>query len=137
MRFFITLLVLLALLAVPGCGLKIARVHTPVAVKKAPPGNAYGLKKNKQFQYEYYPSVEVYFDPQRKLYFWHAKAYWGVGKRLPSTYRLDRKERTLVSLDTKLPYREHEKVMAENPGKKGGRRIKKSYANVNDDHGRK
>ena len=132
MRFFITLLVPLALLAVPGCGLKIARVHTPVAAKKTPPGNAYGLKKHNHIEYDFYPSAEVYFDPQRKLYFWHAAAYWGVGKRLPSTYRLDHKDRRLVSLDTKLPYRQHDRVMLENPRKKSGRKHKKTYANVSD-----
>lgn len=135
MRIFTTMLVLLALLALPGCGMKIVRIDTPVPTRKAPPGNAYGLKKNKHVNYEYYPSVEVYFDPQRKLYFWHANAYWGVGKRLPSTYRLDRKERTIVSLDTKLPYRKHETVIAKHPGKKNGKKFRKAYANVNDDHG--
>ena len=132
MRFFITSLVLLALLTLPGCGLRITGTHTPVAVKKAPPGNAYGLKKHNHIEYDFYPSAEVYFDPQRKLYFWHAAAYWGVGKRLPSTYKLDHKERRLVSLDTKLPYRQHDRVMSENPKIKSGRKIKKAYANVND-----
>ena len=132
MRFFITLLVLLALLTLPGCGLKIARVNTPVAAKKTPPGNAYGHNKHNHIEYEYYPSVEVFFDPQRKLYFWHAAAYWGVGKRLPSTYKLDHKERELVSLDTKLPYRQHDRVKSENPRDKSGRKHKKTYANVND-----
>ncbi|MCH7572204.1 MAG: hypothetical protein IH891_04750 [Planctomycetes bacterium] len=132
MRLFITTFVLLALLTLPGCGLKIARVHTPVAAKKVPPGNAYGLKKHNHIEYDYYPSAEVYFDPQRKLYFWHAAAYWGVGKRLPSTYKLDHTERRLVPLDTKLPYRRHDRVRSENPKKKSGRKHKKAYANVND-----
>ena len=133
MRFFITTLVLLALLTTPGCvRLKVSKGNSPLASAKEPPGNAYGLKKHNHIEYDYYPSVEVYFDPQRKLYFWHAAAYWGVGKRLPSTYKLDRNERTLVSLDTKLPYRRHDRVKSENPKKKSGRKFKKAYANVND-----
>ena len=58
MRFFISLLVLLALLTFTGCGMKITHVDhvdhvdTHVAAKKTPPGNAYGLKKNKHFVHE-------------------------------------------------------------------------------------
>ncbi len=58
MRFFISLLVLLALLTFAGCGLQIThvdhvdQVDTPVSAKKTPPGNAYGLKKNKHLVHE-------------------------------------------------------------------------------------
>lgn len=62
--------------------------------------------------YEYYPNDEVYYDPDRKIYYWHASAYWGVGKRLPSTYHLDENKRIFVSLDSKMPYRRHEQVLA-------------------------
>ncbi|MCZ6834199.1 MAG: hypothetical protein O7G85_00345 [Planctomycetota bacterium] len=65
--------------------------------------------------YHYYPSVEVYFDPNRDVYFWHASAYWGVGKRLPSTYKLSESDRKMVTLDTKMPYRRHQEVMARYP----------------------
>lgn len=133
MRLFFTTLVLSALLTTTGCGhLHVSQGNSRHDSVKEPRGNAYGLKKHNHIEYEYYPSVEVYFDPQRKLYFWHASAYWGVGKRLPSTYKLDHKDRRLVSLDTKLPYRQHDRVKSENPKKKFGRKHKKTYANVND-----
>lgn len=64
------------------------------------------------FVFEYYPSQEVYFDAKRNLYFWHASAYWGIGKRLPSTYRLEEGERIFVNLDSNKPYRRHHKVLA-------------------------
>ncbi len=133
MRFFITTLVLLALLATTGCShLHVSHDNSRPGNGKEPRGNAYGHNKHNHIEYEYYPSAEVFFDPQRKLYFWHAAAYWGVGKRLPSTYKLDHKERELVSLDTKLPYRQHDRVKSENPSKNSGRKHKKKYANVND-----
>lgn len=65
--------------------------------------------------YHYYPSVEVYFAPDRETYFWKASAYWGVGRRLPSTYKLDEAERQILTLDTKRPYRVHHKVLARYP----------------------
>ena len=66
--------------------------------------------------YHYYPNQEVYYDPQREVYFWHASAYWGVGRRLPSTIKLDKAERTLITLDTRTPYRRHDEVLARHPG---------------------
>ena len=78
-----------------------------------------------RYVYEYYPSQEVYFDAQRRLYFWHASAYWGVGQRLPSTYRLEKGERMFVALDSNKPYRRHNKVLASiaNPGSQQARSL--------------
>ena len=73
--------------------------------------------------YHYYPSAEVYFDPQRETYFWHASAYWGVGRRIPSTYVLDASERQIITLDTTRPYRMHHKVQTRFPGPDADRSI--------------
>ena len=77
------------------------------------------------YTYHYYPSCEVYFAPDRGVYFWHAAAYWGVGQRLPSTYRLDAREKVVLHLDTKMPYREHNIVVARYPVTDAGK-----YASV-------
>lgn len=65
--------------------------------------------------YHYYPSIEVYYAPDRDRYFWKAAAYWGVGRRLPSTYKLDASERQVISLESSRPYRVHDKVLARFP----------------------
>jgi hypothetical protein len=67
------------------------------------------------YTYHYYPSAEVYYDPDREVYFWHASAYWGVGRRLPSTFTLQPAERVVLSMNTKMPYREHHMVIAKHP----------------------
>ena len=65
--------------------------------------------------YHYYPSIEVYYAPDRDTYFWKASAYWGVGRRLPSTYKLDASERQVITLESSRPYRVHDKVLARFP----------------------
>ena len=94
--------------------------------KASPPAHAkaHGLKG--KHTYHYYPSCEVYFAPDRGVYFWHAAAYWGVGQRLPSTYRLDKREKVTLHLDTTMPYRQHNLVVARYPVTDSGR-----YASVN------
>ncbi len=87
--------------------------HSPSTATVATPGSNHGL--NGTYTYHYYPSDEVYFAPDRGVYFWHAAAYWGVGQRLPSTYRLDSREKVTLKLDTKMPYRQHNLVVARYP----------------------
>ena len=111
--------------AVPGLALLLAAslsagcaTHQATSQRHASSSASGGdaaAKADGSYTYHYYPSAEVYYAPDREVYFWHASAYWGVGKRLPSTYKLRASERVTLNLETRMPYREHHMVIARHP----------------------
>ena len=126
LRSLLSLTVLLALIVLSGCG----ETKTTSFAQSSSHSNSFESHQAGGITYHYYPSVEVYFDPSRNVYFWHASAYWGVGKRLPSTYKLSKSEMKTISLDTKTPYRFHEEIvdMYPNPN------LQSVFATVPTDH---
>jgi hypothetical protein len=69
------------------------------------------------YSYEYYPDVEVYFEPHRHVYYWSDGGMWRSGPRVPQNIVLRSSVR--VDLDSPEPYRRHEEVRAKHPGHNG------------------
>ena len=72
------------------------------------------------YQYQYYPSAEVYFYPQRQTYFWFEAGGWRSGPGLPTRIQIVERP-VVVELNTDRPYVFHETMKAKHPGKASGR----------------
>jgi hypothetical protein len=65
------------------------------------------------YSYVYYPDAEVYYEPQRHVYYWADGGAWRSGPRVPQNIVLRSSVR--VNLDSPEPYRHHEEVRAQHP----------------------
>ncbi len=65
--------------------------------------------------YHYYPQSQVYFCPERNLYFWPAKESWTMGQELPSKFVIDPDSRVVIPLSTDLPFRVHASIVSMFP----------------------
>ena len=61
--------------------------------------------------YEYYPDVEVYFEPGRHVYWWHDHDAWRSGPAVPRGFAL----RSHVRITTPEPWRHHEEIIRRYP----------------------
>ncbi len=72
------------------------------------PPRAYGY-----YQYYYYPSVRVYYDTRRHVYFYqHRRHGWVKSRNLPNDYNLKRQPRYKLKTRHERPYvrdREHQR----------------------------
>ena len=65
------------------------------------------------YSYVYYPDAEVYYQPQRHVYYWSEGGAWRSGARVPQNIVLRSSVR--VDLDSPEPYRHHDEVRAKYP----------------------
>ena len=70
---------------------------------------------NDTYLYHYYPQAQVYFCPERNLYFWPAKESWTMGQELPSKFVIDPNSRVVIPLSTDLPFRVHGSIVSMFP----------------------
>lgn len=113
------LLVLFCLVLVgPACAVR----HDGPGHGHGPPSHApaHGYRKQ-QYTYLYFPSVGVYYSPDRGVYFWYESGGWKKGSRPPAD--LKRTKRVKLHLDTSKPFEKHQKVRKNHggPGKGKGR----------------
>ena len=59
---------------------------------------------NKVYTYLYYPSVNIYYDTTRKLYFFTDGEDWQEAVSLPSTFLIDKNEAVTVRLKSDKPF---------------------------------
>ena len=92
--------------------------HAP-QVKKSPPSHAPAHGYRAKFQYQYYSSYSVYFDIDRKLYFYLAGDDWQVTATLPADLKLKLSSYVVLEMDTDRPYLHHKEYKQKYPpGKK-------------------
>lgn len=83
-------------------------------VYKAPPGPAvqgppphapaYGYRAKQPYRYCYYPTAGIYFDMDRKVYFFRESNDWKTSPHLPVGIHIDIGESVELSLETDTPY---------------------------------
>jgi hypothetical protein len=92
----------------------------PLAKGGPPPwAPAHGYRA--KYRYRYYPSFQVYFDLDRKLYFYLKGERWLVSARLPSGIHIEVANYVNVELDTDKPneyFSEHRKRYPPGQAKK-------------------
>lgn len=70
-----------------------------------PPSHAPAHGYRRKHQYYYYPAKNVYYDLERKLYFYRQGEQWKTDVELPASIRLNLGKSTSLELDTDVPYR--------------------------------
>ncbi|MEW6593336.1 MAG: hypothetical protein AB1413_00540 [Thermodesulfobacteriota bacterium] len=102
-----------------GGGVSVGVPAEPAA-REVPPGHgppphapAHGYRA--KYGYRYYPSVSVYFDVNRKLYFYLQNGDWKVGVSLPDNLRLKLGDSVTIEMDSDKPYTEFQAHKAKYP----------------------
>jgi hypothetical protein len=71
--------------------------------------------------YCYYPSHQIYFDVNRKLYFYFSNGEWRVSASLPVRYRIRLGDSVVLEMATDRPYHHHQEVVKKHPPKAKGK----------------
>ena len=66
-------------------------------------------------RYYYYPTSYVYFDIDRRLYFYMSAGQWRVGASLPAGISIEVGESVLLEMDSDTPYHYHGDVVRHYP----------------------
>ena len=101
MNYKLSLIVISSSVLLLGCYVERPRGHAPRPAVVA------------SYSYVYYPDVEVYFEPHRRVYFWADGGAWRSGPRVPHNIVL--RSHVTVALDSPEPYQRHEEVRAKHP----------------------
>jgi len=83
-------------------------------------------------RYYYYPASYVYFDVERRLYYYSRGDKWHAARSLPRGVHIERTEYILLEMDTEKPYHFHSEVNKRYPpghGKKSNEHGKKRDRN--------
>lgn len=99
---------LLGVLAITGC-LVAGGCVAVFEERVGPPPHAKAWGYRAQHSYYYYPAVEVYYSPERNIYFWYGAGGWEHGTLLPSTVVLSG-SRVRIAVDSDTPYVHHGRV---------------------------
>jgi len=77
-----------------------------------------------RYQYWYYPSFQVYFDVERKVYYYPENGGWHQSPNLPPRYS-GTSSHVTVEADSDKPYTDFEKHKMRYPGSEGKQKNKK------------
>ena len=119
----ISFLALLFFLTNPGCtrvGVQIGG-EEPKVVKAGPPPHAPAHGYRAKHRYHYYPEAEVYFDIERKSYFYMEGVAWRMSVSLPDSLRVQLGDHVTIDMDDDRPYvayDEHKKKYPRGKAKK-------------------
>jgi len=83
--------------------------------KGGPPPHAPAHGYRAKYQYRYYPSCSVYYDYERKIYFYIKGDHWEAGASLPSHLRIGLGDSVNIELDTDRPYIYHAEHVKQYP----------------------
>ena len=109
---------LLALVGTVSCSTGAPRKGPPYGVvKQGPPPHApaHGYRRKQAYRYRYYPTAGVYFDLDRKVYFFLANGEWRMKAHLPGSVHISVGEAVELSLETDTPYVHFQKHKAKYP----------------------
>jgi hypothetical protein len=78
--------------------------HPVISGKPGPPPHAPAHGFRKKFAYQYYPALNVYYDPARGVYFFLAGNQWQMSASLPTSISLHAHEAVSLEMTTDQPY---------------------------------
>jgi len=100
--------------------------HKQKHKKEDPPAHAPAHGYRAKHKYRYYPSCSVYYDSDRRIYFYLKGDSWEFGSSLPTNLRLGLGDSVSIELDTDKPYIYHsDHVDKYPPGQKKKKNKKK------------
>ena len=112
-----------------------------VLVEHGPPPHAQAHGFHRKFTYVHYPTLNVYCDRERKMWFWYEGGAWRSGAALPPRFRVNEREAVRVELEAETPYEHGNAHMAHDNGKGHGKdhdgdeRTVTRHGDDNDSHG--
>lgn len=90
-------------------------VYSPEPHEPGPPPWAPAHGYRAKYRYYYYPASYVYFDVERRLYFYFYTGQWQVSLSLPSDIHINVSDHVILDMDTDKPYRFHPDVVKRYP----------------------
>ncbi len=118
MRKIANLLVISFLLAlgISGCSAVYVQDRPGYAAREpGPPPWAPAHGHRAKHHYYYYPASSVYFDTDRRLYFYPFEGQWRMSATLPVGVHIDIGSRTALDMDVDRPYVFHDDVVKRYP----------------------
>jgi hypothetical protein len=119
---------ILQLSLLPSCNVKRGGVQVGAPPPEAdpppkggPPPWAPAHGRRAQYRYRYYPSFYIYFDIERRVYFYLEGDTWRMSAHLPSAVKLEPADYVVIELKTDKPYKyfsEHKKQYPPGQAKK-------------------
>jgi hypothetical protein len=94
--------------------------HQDSKHKKGPPAHAPAHGYHKKHKFKHYPSKEVYYSAEKKIWFWVEGEKWKFGASLPAGLTVDQKDAVELELDIDKPYthyKDHHKKSHPEKGK--------------------
>ena len=85
------------------------------AGKKSPPPHAPAHGYRAKHQYRYYPSCSVYYDTERRIYFYLSGENWQASASLPNQLSVQLGGYVSIEMDNDRPYVYYEKHKAKYP----------------------
>ena len=93
------------------------------------PAHGYRAK----YHYYYYPASYVYFDVERRLYFYYGGDQWKVSVSLPAEIRINTADYVVLDMETDKPYRYHTDVVKHYPPGQAKKLKKEKHEEKDDD----
>ncbi len=112
-----SLSILMVVCALGMCGCPPIHVHErPVVVKESgPPPWAPAHGHRAKHHYYYYPGPAVYYDVDRKVYFYPQSGEWRTAASLPVGIHIDVNSYSVLDMDNDRPYVYHDEVVKRYP----------------------
>jgi hypothetical protein len=83
--------------------------------RKGPPAHAPAHGYRAKYKYYYYPSCSIYFDIDRKVYFYLSGENWEMRAELPSSLKVKLGDHLTLELETDKPYINHKEHQKKYP----------------------
>jgi len=108
------------LLTLFGCSSSIVikeepTVYKPIPKEPGPPPWAPAHGRRAKYRYHYYPESYVYFDIERRIYFYFYGDKWLASVSLPSGIYIDVNSYIVLEMDVAEPYHFHTEVVKRYP----------------------
>lgn len=88
--------------------------------KASPPAHAPAHGARAKHHYHYYPAAEVYFDLERRVYFYLSDGRWIMSAALPLAVDVELGARVALEMDTDRPYVRHDEHRKKYPPGRAG-----------------
>jgi hypothetical protein len=83
--------------------------------KGGPPPWAPAHGQRAKYKYRYYPNSSVYYDSERRVYFYYDRDEWHTRSLIPDWIALDKNDYVTIEMDTDRPYKFHSDVYRKYP----------------------
>ncbi len=112
----ITIAAFVVAFVLPGCSaVQVQEKPVYVVKEQGPPPWAPAHGYRAKHHYYYYPGSCVYYDVDRKIYFYPQGSEWRVSASLPVGIRLDAGSHAFLDMDADKPYIYHDQVVKRYP----------------------